>query len=54
MKQTMKEQFLPLDYEKILFSIYQHYRQAYRIVKEYVIEFHKLVTRVDICESERF
>ena len=52
MKQLMKEHFLPSDYEQTLFSRYQHCRQAYRTVSEYVTEFHKLAARVDIRESE--
>ena len=48
----IKEQFLPPYYEQTLFSRYQHCRQAYRTVQEYVIEFHKLGARIDIRESE--
>lgn len=52
MKQMIKEQFLPPYYEQTLFSRYQHCRQAYQTVQEYVIEFYKLGARVDIRESE--
>ncbi|KAL5548134.1 hypothetical protein UlMin_003365 [Ulmus minor] len=52
MKQLMNEHFLPPDYEQTLFSRYQHCRQAYRTVSEYVTEFHKLAARIDIRESE--
>ena len=52
MKQLMKEHFLLPDYEQTLFSRYQHCRQAYRTISEYVTEFHKLAAHVDIRESE--
>ena len=49
----MKEHFLPSNYEQTLFNCYQHCRQAYQIVLEYVTEFHKLAAHVDIREFER-
>lgn len=52
MRKLMIEHFLPPDYEQTLFSRYQHCRQANRTIHEYVIEFHKLVARVDVRETE--
>ena len=48
----MIEHFLPPDYEQTLLSRYQHCWQANRIVHVYVTKFHKLATRVDVCETE--
>lgn len=48
----IKDQFLPADYKRTLFNRYQHCRQAYRTVQEYVIKFHKLAAHVKICECE--
>ena len=52
MKQLLKRDFLPLDYEQILFQQYQRCHQGMRSVYEYMAEFMKLPERNDLRESE--
>ena len=53
MKQLLKEQFLYVDYDQILYQQYQHCQQKSRIVREYIEEFYRLNARVDLYESGR-
>lgn len=52
MKKFIRDRFLPTDFERILFSQYQNYRQHTRSVEDYTMEFHRLVARNDLNESE--
>ncbi|KAI5655107.1 hypothetical protein M9H77_32294 [Catharanthus roseus] len=52
MKQLLKSEFLPPDYEQILFQQYQRCQQNQRSVQEYTIDFMRLAERNDLRESE--
>ena len=52
MKQLLQRDFLPLDYEQILFQQYQRCRQRKRSFYEYMAEFMRLAERNDLRESE--
>ncbi|XP_028550608.1 uncharacterized protein LOC114579613, partial [Dendrobium catenatum] len=51
MKQLMRAQFLPTDFEQILYMRYQHCAQGTRTVSEYTEEFQRLSARNDLNES---
>ncbi|KAI0493337.1 hypothetical protein KFK09_027614 [Dendrobium nobile] len=51
MKQLLRSQFLPTDYEQILYMRYQHCSQGARSVSEYTEEFNRLSARNDLNES---
>ncbi|KAI0529652.1 hypothetical protein KFK09_002206 [Dendrobium nobile] len=51
MKQLLHSQFLPTDYEQILYMRYQHCVQGNRSVSEYSEEFHRLSARNNLNES---
>ncbi|KAI0511898.1 hypothetical protein KFK09_012532 [Dendrobium nobile] len=50
MKQLLRSQYLPTDYEQILYHKYQHCTQGNRSVSEYTEEFHRLSARNDLNE----
>ena len=52
MRQLLKRDLLPPDYEHILFQQYQRYYHGVRPVYEYTTEFIRLVERNDLRESE--
>ena len=52
MKQLLKKDFLPLDYEQIFFQEYQRCHQGMRSVHEYTAEFMRLAKRNYLKESE--
>ena len=52
MKQMLQRDFLPPDYEQILFQQYQLCRQGTRSVHEYTAEFMRLAERNNLRESE--
>ena len=52
MLQQIQSQFLPLNYEGILFQQYQPLQQGQRFVREYTNEFYKMPTRVQLTETE--
>lgn len=52
MRQLIQKDFLPPDYEQILFQQYQRCRQGQRTVYEYTAEFMRLAERNDLRESE--
>ncbi|PKU62072.1 RNA-directed DNA polymerase [Dendrobium catenatum] len=51
MKQLLRSQYLPTDYEQILYHKYQHCSQGNRTVSEYTEEFHRLSARNDLNEN---
>ncbi|PKU85457.1 hypothetical protein MA16_Dca003197 [Dendrobium catenatum] len=51
MKQLLRAQFLPTDFEQILYMRYQHCMQGTRTVSEYTEEFNRLSARNDLQES---
>ncbi|PKU83803.1 hypothetical protein MA16_Dca010896 [Dendrobium catenatum] len=51
MKQLLRAQFLPTDFEQILYMRYQHCAQGLRTVSEYTEEFNRLSARNDLHES---
>ena len=52
MRQLLQWDFLPLDYEQILFQQYQRYRQRHWTVHDYTANFIQLAERNDLQESE--
>ncbi|PKU80524.1 RNA-directed DNA polymerase [Dendrobium catenatum] len=51
MKQLLRAQFLPTDFEQILYMRYQHCTQGHRSVSEYTEEFNALSARNNLNES---
>jgi len=51
MQRMIRNQFLPLDYEGVLFQQYQSLTQGTRTEREYTNEFYRLRTRVQLVES---
>ena len=54
MKQLLKGNFLPRDYDQILFHQYQNYRYGDRSVRDYSTEFFRLSTRNDLSETKSY
>ena len=52
MKELLKRDFLPPDYEQILFQQYQKCYQGNRSVHKYAAEFMRLAKRNDLRENE--
>ncbi|GFZ21771.1 hypothetical protein Acr_29g0009330 [Actinidia rufa] len=52
MKEKLKSQFLPRDYEQTLYQSVQNLRQHLKTVKEYTQEFHRLSLRCNLAETE--
>ena len=52
MKQLLKKDFLPLDYEQIRFQQYQSFHQGARSVHEYTVEFMRLAECNDLIDDE--
>ena len=52
MKEKLKSQFLPRDYEQTLYQSVQNLRQHLKTVKEYTQEFHWLSLRSNLAETE--
>ncbi|KAK2966379.1 hypothetical protein RJ640_021523 [Escallonia rubra] len=52
MKEKLKAQFLPRDYDQTLYQRVQNLRQHEKTVKEYTQEFHKLSLRSNLAETE--
>ena len=54
MKKLLKTQFLPPDYEQILYQQYKNYKQLSRSISAYTEEFYCLQTRLDLNESKAY
>nr|GEX47999.1 RNA-directed DNA polymerase [Tanacetum cinerariifolium] len=52
MKRVMFARFLPVDYEQMLYSLYQNCRQSTQTVTEYAEEFMRLASRNQLSESD--
>ncbi|KAK2991171.1 hypothetical protein RJ640_015476, partial [Escallonia rubra] len=52
MKEKLKAQFLPRDYDQTLYQRVQNLRQHEKTVKEYTQEFHKLSLRSNLAKTE--
>ncbi|KAK2967260.1 hypothetical protein RJ640_012588 [Escallonia rubra] len=52
MKEKLKAQFLPRDYDQTLYQRVQNLRQREKTLKEYTQEFQKLSLRSDLAETE--
>ena len=52
MKEKLKSQFLPRDYEQTLYQSVQNLRQHLKTVKEYTQEFHRLSLRSNLAKTE--
>ena len=52
MKQLLKKDFLPPNYEQILFRQYQRCHQGARLVQKYNAKFMRFAERNDLRESE--
>nr|GEX40836.1 ribonuclease H-like domain-containing protein [Tanacetum cinerariifolium] len=52
MKRVIFAQFLPVDYEQMLYFLYQKCRQSSRTVTEYAEEFMRLASRNQLSESD--
>ncbi|KAK1274112.1 hypothetical protein QJS04_geneDACA025083 [Acorus gramineus] len=52
MKQLLRQLFLPINYDQILFQQYQNCHQRNRAVRDYTEEFHRLSSHNDIVETE--
>ncbi|KAI0498175.1 hypothetical protein KFK09_021416 [Dendrobium nobile] len=51
MKQLLRNQFLPTDFEQLLYIQYQHYNQGNQTVSAYTEEFYRLSARNNLNES---
>lgn len=52
LKRLLRQRFLSVDYQSILFDQYQHCRQENKSVTEYNREFHQLGSRKNLNETE--
>ena len=52
MKEKLKAQFFPRDYEQTLYQRVQNLRQREKSVKEYTQEFQRLSLRCNLAETE--
>lgn len=52
MKQLIRGQFLPPDYEHILYKQYLDYSQHFKSITEYAEEYFRLRAKVNMNESE--
>lgn len=52
MKQLLRERFLPMDFEYILYTKYQQCKQKQRSVEYYTEKFHRLAGSNNTDETE--
>ncbi|KAI3429985.1 uncharacterized protein J3R85_008494 [Psidium guajava] len=52
MKRLLKQEFIPPDYEQIMFQRYQRCQQGTRSIHEYTAEFMRLAERNNLSETE--
>jgi hypothetical protein len=53
MKERMKEKYLPIDYEQMMFEEMIQLRQGLLTVDQYTDRFHELIVRSRIVETEQ-
>jgi len=53
MKEQLKEKYLPIDYEQMMFEEMLHLRQGTLTVEQYTDKFHELTVRSKIVETDQ-
>ena len=52
LKKHMRKTFIPYNFERLLFQKFHNIRQGNRSVEDYSTEFYKMMTQIDIHDSE--
>ncbi|XP_056857728.1 uncharacterized protein LOC130507034 [Raphanus sativus] len=53
LKREMQKNFLPYNYDQLMFQKFQNLRQGSRTVDEYATEFFKMINRVELKDTEQ-